>query len=122
MDQIHEYKNLISLIIAEGMSICDYFQANALIEKLPFLGEKEYKKNLRHKKNDMKLQELVTHIKIEDVNRSQEPIKTNASNSIVIAEYKNACTYKSGDQDNKCKRFDGEWSTATRKFIVMLGL
>ncbi|XP_074318317.1 uncharacterized protein LOC141655122 [Silene latifolia] len=70
MDQIHEYENMVSEILGEGMVLCEYMQANALIEKLPSPSWDEYKKHLRHKKKDMKLQELIGHIKIEDATRS----------------------------------------------------
>ncbi|KAK9723595.1 hypothetical protein RND81_05G010600 [Saponaria officinalis] len=104
MDQIHDYENLVSEILDEGMVLCEFMQANSLIEKLPSPSWDEYKKHLRHKKKDMKLQELIGHIKIEDATRSQDRAKTNASNTVKanLVEYKNVGTNKrSYDQYNK---------------------
>ncbi|VFQ69567.1 unnamed protein product [Cuscuta campestris] len=49
MDQVHEYENLVSDVLAEGMMMCEILQANVLIEKLP-QSWAEYCKKLRHKK------------------------------------------------------------------------
>ncbi|KAK9035489.1 hypothetical protein V6N11_077528 [Hibiscus sabdariffa] len=35
MDQVHDYKRLVSYILAEGMKMCEVLQANVLVEKLP---------------------------------------------------------------------------------------
>ncbi|CAN0918509.1 Retrovirus-related Pol polyprotein from transposon TNT 1-94, partial [Linum grandiflorum] len=70
MDQVHTYENLTAEILAEGMKICEVFQANVLIEKLPESWE-DYKMKLKHKKKYMSLQELVGHKKIEEVNRQK---------------------------------------------------
>ncbi|XP_074299326.1 uncharacterized protein LOC141630397 [Silene latifolia] len=95
-DQIHEYENMVSESIGEGMVLCEYMQANVLIEKLPSPSWDEYKKHLRHKKKDMKLQELIGHIKIEDATRNQDRARTNATNIVKanVDEYRNTGTNK----------------------------
>ncbi|KAK9714255.1 hypothetical protein RND81_06G081900 [Saponaria officinalis] len=83
--------NLVLEIFGEGMVLCKFMQANALIEKLPSQSWDEYKKHLRHKKKDMKLQELIGHIKIEDATRSQDRARTNTTNTVKanVVEYRN---------------------------------
>ncbi|KAK9706540.1 hypothetical protein RND81_07G133600 [Saponaria officinalis] len=98
------------------MVLCEFMQANALIEKLPSPSWDEYKKHLRHKKKDMKLQELIGHIKIEDATRSQDRAKTNATNTVkaIVVEYKNAGINKrSYDQYNMPQNSDKSNKTMT---------
>ncbi|XP_074290879.1 uncharacterized protein LOC141617597 [Silene latifolia] len=70
LDQVHEYETLCADIIAEGMKICETFQANCLLEKLP-LSWQNYVHSMKHKQKDFTLLELVSHIKIEEQNRIQ---------------------------------------------------
>ncbi|XP_074313797.1 uncharacterized protein LOC141648991 [Silene latifolia] len=117
MDQIHEYENMVSEIIGEGMVLCEYMQANVLIEKLSSPSWDEYKKHLWHKKKDMKLQELIGHIKIEDATRSQDRARTNATNTVKanVVEYRNTGTNKirSYNQYNKPQNADKSINTMT---------
>ncbi|XP_074318406.1 uncharacterized protein LOC141655214 [Silene latifolia] len=82
MDQIHEYENLVYEILGEGMVLSEYMQANALIEKLSSPSRDEYNKHLRHKKKNMKLQELIDHIKIGDATRSHDHVRAYATNTV----------------------------------------
>ncbi|XP_074314948.1 uncharacterized protein LOC141651126 [Silene latifolia] len=70
LDQVHEYETLCADIIAEGMKICETFQANCLLEKLP-LSWQNYVHSMKHKQKNFTLLELVSHIKIEEQNRIQ---------------------------------------------------
>ena len=70
LQQVHEYEYLCADIIAEGMKICEMFQANCLLEKLPPSWQ-TYVHSMKHKQKDFTLQELVSHIKIEEQNRIQ---------------------------------------------------
>ncbi|XP_074266288.1 uncharacterized protein LOC141588760 [Silene latifolia] len=116
MDQINEYENMVSEILGKGMEFCEYMQSNALIEKLSSPSWDEYKKHLMHKKKDMKLQELIGHIKIEDATRSQNRVGTNATNTVKanVVEYRNTGTNKrSYDQYNKPQSVDKPIKTMT---------
>ncbi|KAK9683804.1 hypothetical protein RND81_10G165700 [Saponaria officinalis] len=104
MDQIHDYENLVFEILGEGMILCEFMQANAFIEKLASPSWDKYKKH--HKKKDTKLRELIGYITIEDVTRSQDHVKTNATNAVKdnVVEYRNTGTNKRiYDQYNKPK-------------------
>ncbi|XP_010669536.1 uncharacterized protein LOC104886746 [Beta vulgaris subsp. vulgaris] len=70
LDQVHEYEHLSVDIVVEGMAIPDLFQANCLLEKLPSSWENFFH-SLKHREKDFTLQELVSHIKIEEHNRIQ---------------------------------------------------
>ena len=73
MDQVHEYQHIVLEILAEGMKIDEAFQAAALIEKLP-PSWKDYRNYLKHKKRELSMEDLVVHIRIEELNRLRDQI------------------------------------------------
>ena len=62
--QINEYHKLLVDIKAENILLPDEFVSELLIEKLPSSWT-DYKQQLKHRHNQMTLQELITHIIIE---------------------------------------------------------
>ncbi|KAD3067345.1 hypothetical protein E3N88_35225 [Mikania micrantha] len=75
MEQVHVYENLVGTIIAEGMKMCETLQANVLLEKFP-PSWSEYRNHLKHKKKDMTLQELISHMRTEEANRLKDKMST----------------------------------------------
>ncbi|KAK5772756.1 hypothetical protein PVK06_049050 [Gossypium arboreum] len=71
MDQLHIYKKLVFDILVEGMKMCEILQTNVLIEEL-VKSWFHYRNLLKHKKLDIPLEELISHIKIEEVNRLKD--------------------------------------------------
>ncbi|KAL0378952.1 UNVERIFIED_CONTAM: hypothetical protein Sradi_3200700 [Sesamum radiatum] len=71
MDQVHEYENLVADVLSEGMKMCDVLQANVLLEKFPPTWS-EYRNHLKHKKKDLNLQELISHMRTEEANRLKD--------------------------------------------------
>ena len=61
MEQVHVYENLCAEVLAEGMKMCEILQANVLIEKFP-PSWSDYRNHLKHKKKDLTLQELISHM------------------------------------------------------------
>ena len=61
MEQVHAYE------MNEGMKMCDILQANILIEKIP-PSWSGYRNHLKHKKKDLTLQELISHLRTEEAN------------------------------------------------------
>ena len=70
LEQIYEYETLCVEILAEGINICDIFQATCLPHKLP-PSWSNYVRTMKHKERDFKLEELTAHIKIEEQNQTQ---------------------------------------------------
>ncbi|XP_075096240.1 uncharacterized protein LOC142174358 [Nicotiana tabacum] len=66
-DAVHEYENLIVDVLNEGMEICEVLQANVLLEKFP-PSWSDYRNQLKHKKKNLTLQELISHMRTEEVN------------------------------------------------------
>ena len=102
LDQVHEYENLCAEILAEGMKICDIFQANCLLEKLPPSWH-SYVGSMKHKQKDFTLTELVSHIKVEEQNRIQNKGKVveHSSSDANLIESKKAGFNKGGNRSNK---------------------
>ncbi|KAL0311401.1 UNVERIFIED_CONTAM: hypothetical protein Sangu_2434800 [Sesamum angustifolium] len=78
MDQVHEYENLVADVLSESMKMCDVLQANVLLEKFPPFWS-EYYNHLKHKKNDLNLQELISHMRTEEVNHLKDKQNSNSS-------------------------------------------
>ncbi|PWA93167.1 hypothetical protein CTI12_AA073810 [Artemisia annua] len=62
MEQVHVYENLVTEVLNEGMEMCEILQANVLLEKFPPLWN-DYRNQLKHKKRDLSLQELISHMR-----------------------------------------------------------
>ena len=53
------------------MSVCESFQVATIIEKLP-PSWKDFKNYLKHKHKEMRLEDLIVRLRIEEDNRSSE--------------------------------------------------
>ncbi|TYK08238.1 ty1-copia retrotransposon protein [Cucumis melo var. makuwa] len=71
VEQIHEYENLVANVLSKGMKICEILQENVLLEKFP-PSWNDYRNHLKHKKKDLKLQELISHMRTEEANKLKD--------------------------------------------------
>ncbi|GAA0160445.1 hypothetical protein LIER_16996 [Lithospermum erythrorhizon] len=71
MDQVHVFENLCTDVTNEGMELDEVFLANVLLEKFPSSWS-EYRNRLKHKKRDMPLKELISHMRTEEANRLKD--------------------------------------------------
>ncbi|XXG85521.1 hypothetical protein AAC387_Pa11g0583 [Persea americana] len=71
INQVQELQVIPHEIHAEGMSLSEYFQVAAIIEKLPALW-KDFKNYLKHKRKEIKLKNLIVRLRIEEENRASE--------------------------------------------------
>uniref|UniRef100_A0A2N9G5F0 CCHC-type domain-containing protein n=1 Tax=Fagus sylvatica TaxID=28930 RepID=A0A2N9G5F0_FAGSY len=62
----------------EGMTLSESFQVATIIEKLPS-SWKEFKNYLKHKRKEMKLEDLIVRLRIEEDNRTSEKAMWNQS-------------------------------------------
>ncbi|XP_016902969.2 uncharacterized protein LOC107991967 [Cucumis melo] len=81
VEQIHEYENLVANVLSEGMKMCEILQANVLLEKFPSSWN-DYRNHLKHKKRDLKLQELISHMRTEEANRLKDKLASQNLNSV----------------------------------------
>ncbi|KAL3365238.1 hypothetical protein AABB24_010412, partial [Solanum stoloniferum] len=68
-------------LIAEDMVVNEAFQVAAMIEKLP-PSWNDFKNYLKHKRKEMKLEDLVIRLKIEEDNKTAEK-KSRKSSTII---------------------------------------
>ncbi|KAH0748618.1 hypothetical protein KY290_027850 [Solanum tuberosum] len=80
MEQVHEYENLTADVLNEDMKMCEIFQANVLLEKFP-PSWSDYRNQLKHKKNNLTLQELISHMRTEEANRLKDKMEELSLNS-----------------------------------------
>ncbi|KAK3039952.1 hypothetical protein RJ639_027787 [Escallonia herrerae] len=71
ISQVQEFQLILHDIHAEGMVLGESFQVAALIEKLPPTW-KDFKNYLKHKRKEMKLEDLIVRLRIEEDNRQSE--------------------------------------------------
>ncbi|XP_038988004.1 uncharacterized protein LOC120112517, partial [Phoenix dactylifera] len=71
ISQVQDLQVIIHDIHAEGMILSESFQVAAIIEKLPPLW-KDFKNYLKHKRKEMKLEDLIVRLRIEEDNRNSE--------------------------------------------------
>jgi len=69
--QIHEYHVLIDDLKNENIILPEAFVVRALVEKLLDLW-KYYKKEQKHKRKQMNLEDVIIHIRIEEKNKERE--------------------------------------------------
>ncbi|XP_073049629.1 uncharacterized protein [Primulina eburnea] len=69
--QVQEIQIIIHDLLAEGMDINEPFQVAAMIEKLPPMW-KDFKNYLKHKRKELKLEDLVVRLRIEEDSRTSE--------------------------------------------------
>jgi len=81
MEQVHVYENLCVEVLAEGMKMCEILQANVLIENFP-PSWSDYRNNLKHKKKDLTLQELISHLRTKEANRLKDKMSSLSLNSV----------------------------------------
>ncbi|XP_070039246.1 uncharacterized protein [Nicotiana tomentosiformis] len=79
--QVQELQLIFHDLIAEGMVVNDAFQADAMIEKLP-PSWRDFKNYFKHKRKEMKLEDLVIRLKIEEDNKTAE--KKSLENSMIM--------------------------------------
>ena len=81
VEQIYEYENLVANVLPEGMKMCEILQANVLLEKFP-PSWCDYQNHLKHKKKDLKLQDLISHMRTEEANRLKDKLASTNLNSV----------------------------------------
>ena len=79
MEQVHEYENLVTDVLNEGMKMCEILQANVLLEKFPSSWS-DFRNHLKHKKKDFTLQELISHMRTEEANRLKDKYQSDSQN------------------------------------------
>ncbi|KAL0423668.1 UNVERIFIED_CONTAM: hypothetical protein Sradi_0901600 [Sesamum radiatum] len=68
MNQVQAFQMILHDLHAERMKLSESFQVAAMIEKFPPLW-KDFKNYLKHKRKEMRLEDLIVRLRIEEDNR-----------------------------------------------------
>lgn len=71
MEQFHEIQHILSQFRQKNMNMDESIVVLSTIEKLSSF-QKDFKKTLKHKKEDLTLEELAQHLQIEEESRILE--------------------------------------------------
>ncbi|XP_057249225.1 uncharacterized protein LOC130592219 [Beta vulgaris subsp. vulgaris] len=74
MEQFHEVHHILNQIRSHGMVMDEAIAVASIIDKLPN-SWKDTKHLLKHKKEDMSMEQLGTHLRIEEGIRAQDGVK-----------------------------------------------
>ena len=109
--QVQELQLILHDLIAEDMVVNEAFQVAAMIEKLP-PSWNDFKNYLKHKCKEMKLEDLVIHLKIEEDKRNAKKKSRKSSTIIWVNIVEEAPT-----KDKKRKKSNGQkLEQAKKKF------
>ena len=119
ISQVQEFQLILHEIEAEGMILLETFQVTTIVKKLP-PAWRDFKNYLKHKRKELKLEDLIVRLQIEEDNRKSEKMsnknsyeskanvigdsKGKASTSKGLKRKKTAQGYKGKDQEGKNKR------------------
>ena len=114
VSQVQELQVILHEIHAEGMMLSETFQVAAIIKKLP-PAWKDFKNYLKHKRNEMSIEDLVIRLRIEEDNKGSErkmahnpnEAKANFMEHDQGSKFKKATTKEkalSWDQKGECSR------------------
>ena len=87
MEQVEALQRICQEIELEGMSICNVFKTNCLIEKLP-PGWSDFKNYLNFKRKAMTFDDLIRRLMIEGNNRGAHAGAQNQGHDVNVAEHK----------------------------------
>jgi len=104
ISQVQDIQLILHDILAEGMTLSESFQVAAIIEKLP-PAWKDFKNYLKHKRKEMKLEELIMRLRIEEDNRNSEK---KTGNQIMQAKANVVEQGQSSKSNNKKRKHDGK--------------
>ncbi|VFQ63211.1 unnamed protein product [Cuscuta campestris] len=108
MEQYHELVRMLGQFNLHGMKQDECISVSNVIDKLP-PSWKDYKRELKHNKDDLSLVQLSTHIRIEESVRAQE---SNKSKDVAGPSYVNMV--EDGGSKAKHKSGKGRKTSTTR--------
>uniref|UniRef100_A0A5B7BVL1 Putative retrotransposon protein, Ty1-copia subclass n=1 Tax=Davidia involucrata TaxID=16924 RepID=A0A5B7BVL1_DAVIN len=73
LEQAHQVQHLVTKIVAKGIPIDERLQVSALIDKLPSSWS-DFQVSLKHKREEMTLDDLMVAIQIEEKHRSKHKL------------------------------------------------
>ncbi|XP_021761359.1 uncharacterized protein LOC110726199 [Chenopodium quinoa] len=115
MEQFHEIQRILGSLRQHDIILDETFVVSSIVDKFPF-SWKDFKSGLKHRKDDVNLEGLTSHIRIEEEIRVQEGNKdaNPSSTTVNIVEDASPNVRKRGNDSNKNKgknpKFSGDSS------------
>lgn len=79
VEQVHEYENMVTNMVSEGIPVSELLQTYALIEKFPNSWS-DFQNKMKHETHDYTMEQLVNHLNIKEAillrHRSKTFLKT----------------------------------------------
>uniref|UniRef100_A0A1S4CWN7 Zinc finger, CCHC-type n=1 Tax=Nicotiana tabacum TaxID=4097 RepID=A0A1S4CWN7_TOBAC len=107
MDQFHEIQRIVSRFVQHKILMDETFIVSSIIDKLPS-SWKDSKWSLKHKKEDMSLEELVNHLRVEQEFRMQDESKepSTQDGKINVVEHGESSKPHKGQYNDKKRPYD----------------
>ena len=102
ISQVQDLQVILHDIHAEGMSLSESFQVAGIIEKFPPLW-KELKNYLKHKRKEMRLEDLIVRLRIEEDNRASK----KKADKAIIESKANVVEQGQSCHNNKKRKHNG---------------
>ena len=116
VSQVQELQVILHEIHAKGMMLSETFQVAVIIEKL-LPAWKDFKNNLKHKRKEMSIEDLVIRLRIEEDNRGCEkkmahnPNKAKAN----FMEHSQSSKFKKGNNKGKGTKLGPKGGVSKKK-------
>ena len=102
ISQVQDLQVILHDIHAKGMSLSESFQVATIIEKLPPLW-KEFKNYLKHKRKEMRFEDFIVRLRIEEDNHASEKKAGNA----IMESKANVVEQGQTSHNNKKRKHNG---------------
>ncbi|GJS64561.1 hypothetical protein Tco_0679125 [Tanacetum coccineum] len=117
MEQYNELLGILGRFTQYKINIDEAIRASCIIDKLP-PSWKDFKHTLKHKKEELTLVELGSHLRIEESLRVQDSDKPKSNNVVGplivnMVEHNNSTNYN--DNKSKCKHHDNTRADPNKK-------
>ncbi|KAK0602226.1 hypothetical protein LWI29_031517 [Acer saccharum] len=115
VEQFHEIRHILNQFNQHKMNMDESVIVSAIIDKLP-PSWKDYKRSLKHKKEDVTLEELGQHLRIEEeyrINSVDEQV--NSSSKVHMVEEGKEAKQVPQHSKNKKRKFDSKNNQSFKK-------
>ncbi|KAK0599632.1 hypothetical protein LWI29_007129 [Acer saccharum] len=115
VEQFHEIRHILNQFSQHKMNMDESVIVSAIIDKLP-PSWKDYKRSLKHKKEDVTLEELGQHLRIEEeyrINSVDEQV--NSSSKVHMVEEGKEAKQVPQHSKNKKRKFDSKKNQSFKK-------
>ena len=119
VSQVQELQVILHEIHTEGIMLSETFQVTAIIEKPPSAW-KNFKNYLKHKRNEMNIEDLVIRLCIEEDNRgSEQKVAHNPNEAKAnFVEHGQSSKFKKVNNKGKCTKLGPKGGVSKKqKFI-----